>query len=161
MEVLPAWLPLILAAATAFGAIGAASAALWQANTARRRHEEQTKADRERRITETFAKATEQLGSDKREVRLGAIYTFERLAEESDREYWPIMETLTAFVRERAPWPPAGTQAGLKALEESQPGAEPCGPDTDIQAVLTVLARRSKARQTRPRGRPQVEPQEL
>ena len=29
-----------------------------------------------------------------------------RIARESEREYWPIMETLTAYVRERAPWPP-------------------------------------------------------
>jgi hypothetical protein len=36
-----------------------------QAKTAAERHAEQTKADRERRITESFVKAVEQLGSDK------------------------------------------------------------------------------------------------
>ena len=82
-----------------------ANAAL-QAKTAAERHKEQTDADRERRITESFAKAVEQLGDDKLEVRLGGIYTLERIARESERDYWPIMETLTAYVRERAPWPP-------------------------------------------------------
>jgi hypothetical protein len=41
-----------------------------QAEIAGRRHEEQTRADQQRRITESFAKAVEQLGSDKLEVRL-------------------------------------------------------------------------------------------
>ena len=84
-----------------------------QAETALR-HEEQTSADRERRITESFAKAVEQLGSDKLETRLGGIYTLERIARESEREYWPIMETLTAFVREHAPWPPDRRPPRLK-----------------------------------------------
>ena len=83
-----------------------ARAAADQANVAAERHYEQTTADRERRITESFAKAVEQLGSDKLETRLGGIYTLDRIAQESEREYWPIMETLAAFVRERAPWPP-------------------------------------------------------
>ena len=91
---------------SARAAVKAGQAALEQAKTAAERHEEQTRADRERRITESFAKAVEQLGSDKLETRLGGIYTLERIAQESEREYWPIMETLTAFVREHAPWPP-------------------------------------------------------
>ena len=108
-----------------------AAAAFEQAKTAAERHDEQTRADRERRITESFAKAVEQLGSDKLETRLGAIYTLERIAQESAREYWPIMETLTAFVRERAPWPPR--QAVINrfvelqsssAVEESRPAEQ-------------------------------------
>ena len=39
------------------------------------RHFAQTDADRQRRITESFSKAVEQLGSDKLEVRLGAGFT--------------------------------------------------------------------------------------
>src|SRR4051812_25682036 len=73
-------------------------AALSQAATARRRHAAQTEADRQRRITETYSKAVEQLGSDKIEARLGGIYTLERLSHESPNDYWTIMETLTAFV---------------------------------------------------------------
>jgi hypothetical protein len=44
------------------------------ANIAAERHEKQTEADQNRRITDSFAKAVELLGSDKLEVRLGAIY---------------------------------------------------------------------------------------
>ena len=50
-----------------------------QADIANRRHEEQTQADRARRVTETFSKAVEQLGGEKMEVRVGGIYTLERL----------------------------------------------------------------------------------
>src|SRR6476469_9035317 len=47
--------------------------ALRQADTNAQRHEEQTRADKQRRITESFSKAIEQLGNDKLEVRLGGI----------------------------------------------------------------------------------------
>src|SRR3954465_11308549 len=66
------------------------------------RHFAQTNADRQRRITESFSKAIEQLGSDKVEVRLGGIYSLERISKESPDDYWTVMENLTAFVRERS-----------------------------------------------------------
>ena len=44
------------------------------------RHFAQTEADQQRRLTESFSKAVEQLASDKIEARLGGIYTLERLA---------------------------------------------------------------------------------
>ena len=66
------------------------------------RHFAQTDADRQRRITESFSKAMEQLGSDKLEVRLGGIYSLERISKESPDDYWTVMENLTAFVRERS-----------------------------------------------------------
>ncbi|WP_062294251.1 hypothetical protein [Nostoc piscinale] len=36
-------------------------------------------------------------------MRLGAIYTLERIAKDSAKDHWTIMEVLTAFVRENAP----------------------------------------------------------
>jgi hypothetical protein len=60
------------------GGAAIAVAALRQASIAARRHYEQTKADRQRRITESFSRAVEQLGSDTIETRLGAVYTLER-----------------------------------------------------------------------------------
>ena len=149
---------------TARAALDQAKVAADQAKTAADRHEEQTKADRERRITESFAKAVEQLGSDKLETRLGAIYTLERISQESEREYWPIMETLTAYVREHAPWPPRqalanplvelqGSSAGERAgestsAEKPENATEQASiqvrPATDIQAILTVLGRRDE-----------------
>jgi hypothetical protein len=58
------------------------------ARTAARRHEEQTKVDRQRRIiTESFSKATEQLANEKIEARLGSIYTLERISRENPDDY--------------------------------------------------------------------------
>jgi hypothetical protein len=122
---------------TFVGAAIVAWAALAQARIARRRHQEQTKADLERRITESFAKAVEQLGSENLATRLGGIYTLERLASESEREHWPIMETLTAYVRE----PP----------RQSHRLYEGALPATDVQAALTVLGRRKEERRKQER----------
>ena len=65
------------------------------------RHFAQTEADRQRRIVETFSKAVELLGSDKLEVRVGAIFALERISKESPDDYWTIMEVLATFVRDR------------------------------------------------------------
>lgn len=128
-----------------------ANAAQEQARTAADRHEQQTIADRDRRITESFAKAVEQLGDDRLEARLGGIYTLERIARESKRDYLPIMETLTAYVRERAPWSTAADEATSESTlkTEDKIGASRVRPATDIQAVLTVLGRRDETSRQR------------
>ena len=112
-------------------------------------------------ITDRFTKAIEQLGNDKLEVRLGAIYALERIAWDSQRDHWPIMETLTAYVRENAPWPPKEeTEVSEKLLTALIPVSgdpsdklvteeDPVKPRTDIQAILTVLGRRNRDRADR------------
>ncbi len=88
---------------------------------------------RQGQITERFARAIELLGSEKFEVRLGGIYALERIARDSERDHWPVMEVLTAYVRENSPWSDA-----RDVPSQSVPLA------TDIQAVLTVLNRRTR-----------------
>ena len=87
----------------------------------------------ERLVTDRFAKAVEQLGSKEPDVRIGAIYSLERLAKDSPKDHWTIMEVLTAFVRSRSPlskdWKP-GSKQELAVVT------------TDVQATLTVLGRR-------------------
>ena len=107
--------------------------------------ERQVLVAQEGQITERFTRAIEHLGSDKIEIRLGGIYALERIANDSDKDYWPIMETLTAYVRENAPWreaPPISQE--VLSWEESGPPApeSEIKPATDLQAVLTVLGRR-------------------
>jgi hypothetical protein len=92
--------------------------------------ERQVLVAQEGQITERFTRAIEQLGSDKMEIRLGGIYALERIANDSDKDYWPIMETLTAYVRENAPWP------------RKEPSSAVYDLATDIQTILTVLGRR-------------------
>jgi hypothetical protein len=135
----------------AVGAFATAGALAWagvqNARTTARRHEEQTNADRQRRITESFSKATEQLASEKIEARLGGIYTLERISQESPHNYWIVMGTLTAFLRERARWKEQDKIASEtvvrlyddKKAKDTQMLPEPA---TDIAAVLTVIVRR-------------------
>ena len=61
------------------------------------------KAAEDKQITERFSRAVEQLGSDKIEVRLGGIYSLERIAMDSTKDHWTIMEILTSFVQEQSP----------------------------------------------------------
>lgn len=96
----------------------------------------------DRQITERYTRAVEQLGSDKLEVRLGAIYALERIARDSERDHWPLMEILTAYIWERAPWPP---QEKLSP----PPSTIELNPPADIQAVLTVLGRRNRGFETK------------
>ena len=69
-----------------------AIAALRQAEVAQRNH-----------VVEMFNRAVDQLGSEKLEVRLGAIYTLKRISHDPQYVDYriPILETLAAYVRER------------------------------------------------------------
>jgi hypothetical protein len=91
----------------------------------------------EGQITERFTRAIDQLDYKKSlEVRLGGIYALERIARDSERDHWPIMEVLTAYVRQHAAWKE-------EPQEENQEGQfKPPAPD--IQAILTVLGRRAR-----------------
>lgn len=83
-------------------------------------------------IWERFSKAIEHLGHEKIETRFAAIYALEKIAQDSPKDHWTIMEILTAFIRENAPIIPAD--------EEELP--ELSKIPTDIQTALTVIARR-------------------
>lgn len=68
------------------------------------------------------------------EVRIGAIYALERIAQDSLRDHIQIMEILCAYIRENA-------QA--KSLEASEPPFGRATPRTDIQVAINVVGRRS------------------
>ena len=95
--------------------------------------QETVRVAEEGQITERFTRAIEQLGQEgegKMAIRLGGIYALERIARDSEKDHGPIMEVLTAYVREKAP----------RRKEDIPPAAEK--PPTDIQAILTVIGRR-------------------
>jgi hypothetical protein len=90
---------------------------------------------REGQITDRFTKAIEQLGKVEGskpniEMRLGAIYALERIAIDSARDHWTVMEVLTTYVRRNA------------RLRPSHAYVEGETPRIDIQAILIVLGRR-------------------
>lgn len=56
----------------------------------------------DKQVTERFTKAIEQLGSEKPEICMGGIYALERIANDSKKDHWIIMEVLCSFVRHRS-----------------------------------------------------------
>ena len=114
----------------------------------------------EGQITERFTRAIDQLGATddqgrkRLELRLGGIYALERIGRDSEKDHWPIMEVLTAYIREHAPWKEVTqTQQEQSSNAESHPSEdtsqEPTSPsrlkpDIDIQAILTIIGRRTR-----------------
>ena len=85
--------------------------------------------NRRGQITERFGRAIEQLGDERTAVRLGGIYALERIAHESSEEHGPIVEVLTAYVRENSRW--------------SKEDRDPPDAAVEIKAILSVLSRRN------------------
>ncbi|SDH91712.1 Pentapeptide repeat-containing protein [Actinokineospora alba] len=86
--------------------IGAATAGIFALLLAVRRqwHQEAAAADLshdagEKRITEQYTKAVEQLGSDKAHVRLGGLYALERVAQNNPAQRQTIVNVLCAYLR--------------------------------------------------------------
>ncbi len=71
----------------------------------RRQHHQEIATDltdrdaTERRITELYTKAVEQLGSDKAPVRLGGLYALERLAQDNPAHRQTIVNVICAYLR--------------------------------------------------------------
>ena len=107
----------------------------------------------DRQITEHYTRAIEQLGSNQLEVRLGAIYSLERIARDSARDHWPIMEILTAYVREHVPWKEeeqrSQEEISLSERQLTQNYQSLPKLAVDIQAILTVLGRRTRTHETK------------
>jgi hypothetical protein len=86
------------------------------------------------------------LGSDRLDVRLGAIYALERIMIDSARDHPAIVEVLAAFVRECTPAAASGPDLDAGGQAEQHPR-----PATDLQAAVTVLGRRPAGRTERGR----------
>jgi membrane protein implicated in regulation of membrane protease activity len=96
--------------------------------------------DRQGQVTERFTKATDQLGDDKLEIRLGGIYALERLMKDSRADRGTIVEVLTAYVREHTHRSRTDKTGGSASRTEVASRMKP--PRTDVQAALTVIGRR-------------------
>ncbi len=105
--------------------------------------ERQARTAEQGHITDRITKAVEQLGAEKTvkvqedgktvertepnfEVRLGAIYALERIAEDSERDHIPIMETLCAYIRQNS--------SARKPLDQGLLDWEPLPDDLDDAA---------------------------
>lgn len=92
--------------------------------------EKNLQVSEEKQVTERFAKAVELLGNKEVEVRLGGIYALERIAKDSPKDHWTIMEILSAYVRQKSPL----------CKEPGEQVEEPIV--IDVQAAVTVIGRR-------------------
>ena len=94
----------------------------------------------QRLITERFSKAVEQIGSGKEEVVIGGIYSLERIAKDSPKDQWTIMEVLTSYIRKNSPIPSNIEQ--LKPEERQKALEKLPSVSIPVQAALTVIGRR-------------------
>jgi hypothetical protein len=77
----------------------------------------------ERRITELFTKAVEQLGHEKAPVRLGALYSLERLAQNNPEHRQTVVDVVCAYLR--MPFTvPARSELGAEQVGEAAPPAD-------------------------------------
>jgi uncharacterized protein YjbI with pentapeptide repeats len=83
-----------------------------------------------RLITERFTRSIEQLGNKEETIRIGGIYALERIANDSPRDGWTIMEVLSSFIR------------GKQNIKGQDLTAKVSTIKTDTQAALTVIKRR-------------------
>ncbi|MGV9363025.1 pentapeptide repeat-containing protein [Amycolatopsis sp. NPDC003731] len=132
---------------TAFG-IGAGAGgvfALWLATRRQRTLELQlaettrvasvTERDlEERRVTELYTKAVEQMGSEKAPVRLGGLYALERLGQDNPKQRQTIVNVLCAYLR----MPFKGPDRGLRGADPQEGERE--AADYDAAELQVRLA---------------------
>ena len=97
----------------------------------RRQHHQEIATDltdrdaTERRITELYTKAVEQLGSDKAPVRLGGLYALERLAQDTPEHRQTIVNVICAYLRMPfSPTPPASKPQPEATEDQGEPAPE-------------------------------------
>ena len=81
----------------------------------------------ERRITELYTKAVEQLGNDKAPVRLGGLYALERLAQDNPAHRQTIVNVICAYLR--MPFSPTAPTRKPEPEATEEPGE----PDTETE----------------------------
>lgn len=74
--------------------------------------------------------AVTQLGDTNETVRLGAIFSLQRIARDSGPDHWPVVELLAAFVRDKSP-------VG-RSREVGVPPAQ------DVQAAIFAIGQRAR-----------------
>ena len=119
----------------------------------------QLEAVKEQQLTDRFAKAIDQLGSDKLDVRLGALHSLSRLAINSPVDREAIASLLVQYISTRSLWQPAGNGERIISrvddvyfftdiIANSTVAARPVRElllrfrAPDIQLVLSILGKR-------------------
>lgn len=128
--------PLVLAFLAALALFGLALAAARRRPRARHRQ-----PDPGPRLDARFGHLIGLLGHGDRAVRLGAIYALEQMAQQNRTQHWLVIETLSAYLRE---WSERKRAAGEGSEDERAP--------VDLQAICTIIGRRTIANEDRSRS---------
>ena len=98
--------------------------------------QDQLAVDRESQLTQRFAQAVDQLGSEQIVVRIGGIYALERLARNSAADAGAVAELLCSYIRQHSP------AAADGAVREASSAAAPVHLElraADVRTALFVL----------------------
>lgn len=82
------------------------------------------------------------------EARLGALYSLERLLDESVKDQRAVLETLCAYVRENSALDVIGDEDNAPLFQRGETPPAPTRPG-DVQAALTIIGRRPESARTR------------
>ena len=89
-------------------------------------------------VTERYSRGIELLGSEKVDVRIGAIYALGRVAWDSARDYGTVMDVLAAFIREHS----------REQVQDPAVYPQPVMKvRADVEAALVVIGDRDRARE--------------
>ncbi|GIJ22373.1 hypothetical protein Vlu01_29970 [Micromonospora lutea] len=125
----------------------------------------------EKRVTELYVKAADQIGSDKAPVRLAGLYALERLAQDNPAHRQSIVEVICAYLR--MPYTPPNDQSNPESVDQQPAGGfDPAAPtdatgssgkpalDPREERQVRLAAQRILARHLRPTT-PEGEPDPL
>jgi uncharacterized protein YjbI with pentapeptide repeats len=87
-------------------------------------------------ITDRMTRAIDQLGSDRLEIRLGGIYSLERVMRDSPTDEAAVSQVLAGFVNDYAARHDSTSPPSIDRTVMLR-------PPTDVQAALTVIGRRA------------------
>jgi hypothetical protein len=134
---------------TAFVAAIAGTVALLNFRETRRQNLASLETTRRGQVTDRFSKAIDQLGETKQlDIRTGAIYALEQIARDSNDLHWPVMQVLTAYLRENSarlsksvaeeqrnrPWPRWRARARALVVSTGGSATAPQGVDPELPA---------------------------
>jgi uncharacterized protein YjbI with pentapeptide repeats len=95
----------------------------------------------DKNVADRFSKAVEMLSDGRLEMRLGGIYSLERIARDSKKDHPVVMEVLTAFIRNRSPIKTPKQDSFVSSYMPYQEAPSVKKIDQDIQITMSVICR--------------------
>jgi hypothetical protein len=137
--------------AVASGALITYRTFLYNQKDQAKRHDREERTFRlhqSQQVTDTYTKAVEQLGSDQAPVRLGALYSLERLAQDDPSRRQTVVDVMCAYLR--MPYtPPTSTKPATASVTASARDASPAHSieeSVDREAAQELQVRRTSQR---------------